>query len=358
MSVTPLLAEAPRIGQASSNEARNYPYDCWWVAAFASELGQNLIGRWLLDTPVLLYRTQSGEAVALRDRCPHRAAPLSAGQRLGDDVQCGYHGFTFAPDGRCVRIPSMDSVPRSVRVEAFPVIEQGPFVWVYLGDRERLDSVPPPPVLDWWGDPGFATVHGAMPIAGNYMLLKENVLDLTHFGYVHRSSFKITDWKDPPVFETTGDVTGYRQSFSRSPLPPIFAEPMGLPSGAPYDRENYGSFQSPALQIAAVDLIDPDTRTVTGRFRVVHATTPVDMNNMHYLWLLGRDFGIDPERMEALKAITEVGFAEDEAIIEAVQRVMTHDRRAGDMPEVSVKMDTAGVQARRIVQRWMDKETS
>ena len=32
-----------------------------------------------------------------------------------------------------------------------------------------------------------------MDIAANYMLLKENVLDLTHFGYVHRSTFKILD---------------------------------------------------------------------------------------------------------------------------------------------------------------------
>jgi len=26
----------------------------------------------------------------------------------------------------------------------------------------------------------------------------ENVLDLTHFGYVHASTFGITDWVDPP----------------------------------------------------------------------------------------------------------------------------------------------------------------
>ena len=42
-------------------------------------VGRALIGRWLLDTPVLLYRTSDGRAVALDNRCPHRGAPLSLG---------------------------------------------------------------------------------------------------------------------------------------------------------------------------------------------------------------------------------------------------------------------------------------
>ena len=76
-------------------EGRNYPYNCWWVAALSSEVGRDLLGRWLLDTPVLLYRTEDGRAVAVENRCPHRAAPLSLGCLKGDNVQCGYHGFTF-----------------------------------------------------------------------------------------------------------------------------------------------------------------------------------------------------------------------------------------------------------------------
>ena len=337
--------------------ARNYPHNCWWVAGLSSEIGEALTGRWLLDTPVLLYRTSGGEAVALRDRCPHRAAPLSLGTRIGDTVQCGYHGFTFEPDGRCVRVPSMSAPPAAVRVGAFPVIEQPPFVWVYLGHPDRIADVPPPAPLDWVDDPTFAAVEGNMTIAANYMLLKENVLDLTHFSYVHAASFKITDWNDPPAFSTKGETTSYRQNFTRSPLPPIFAHPLGLPPGTPFNRENYGSFASPALQLAAVDLIDPESGETRGRFRVTHATTPIDMMHMHYFWVVSRDYGTSREEMASLKAITEIGFAEDEAIIEAVQHVMTHDHTGNLLPEASVKMDTAGVQARRIVQRWMARET-
>lgn len=337
-------------------EQRNYPYNCWWVAGLSSQIGRELVGRWLLDTPVLLYRKEDGSPVAIEDRCPHRAAPLSLGTLRGDDVQCGYHGFTFSSDGRCLRVPSMISPPAAARVRSFPVIEQGPFIWIYLGDPDRIEEAPLPHVLEWADDPSFAKVEGIMELAANYMLLKENVLDLTHFGYVHASSFKITDWVDPPRFTTEGDIVSYHQSFSRSALPPVFAEPLGIAPGTPYDRENYGSFISPALQIAAVDLIDPENGTITGRFRVTHATTPIDATHMLYFWIVARDFGTGPEQMARIEAITKIGFAEDEAIIEAVQRVMTRDPRSNRTREISVKMDTAAVQARRIVQRWMERE--
>jgi phenylpropionate dioxygenase-like ring-hydroxylating dioxygenase large terminal subunit len=334
----------------------NYPRNCWWVAAFSEEVGRELLGRWLLDTPVLLYRREDGTIVAIENRCPHRGAPLSLGRLKGDAVQCGYHGFTFDGRGRCIDVPSMKAPLSAARVRSFRVIEQAPLVWVWLGDPERIDSIAPPHHPNWLGETGFAERHGRIDIAANYMLLKENVLDLTHFGYVHASTFKITDWVDPPRFWSEGEMTGYHQSFSSSPLPPVFAEHMGLAPGTPYDRENYGSFLTPALQIAAVDLIEPGSRKVTGRFRVMHATTPIDATHMHYFWVVGRDYGTNNAEMESLSAITKIGFAEDEAMIEAIQALQLRDLRGASAPECSVKMDSAGIQARRIVQKWMERD--
>jgi phenylpropionate dioxygenase-like ring-hydroxylating dioxygenase large terminal subunit len=342
---------------ATEPSSRNYPYNCWWVAAFSGEVSRDLLGRWLLETPVLLYRREDGTAVALENRCPHRGAPLVLGCLKGDDIQCGYHGFRFSADGICVSIPSMETAPASASVRSFPVIEQAPYIWIYLGDPAKLEEVPPPPLLEWTDDEDFALVSGRMDVAANYMLLKENVLDLTHFGYVHAKSFGITDWVDPPRFFSEGDTTGYRQTFKRSPLPPIFANPLGLPPGTPYDRNNYGSFESPALQRAAIDFCDPDSGALKGRFRIAHATTPIDNCSMHYFWLLGRDHGKSSEQLAQLKAVTVAGFAEDEEMIEAIQATASRDPRGRKAPEISVKMDTAGIQARRIVQRWMDKET-
>jgi phenylpropionate dioxygenase-like ring-hydroxylating dioxygenase large terminal subunit len=339
-------------------ENRNYPYNCWWVAGFSSEIGRELLARWLLDTPVLLYRTEDGRAVAIENRCSHRSAPLSLGCLNGDNVQCGYHGFTFAPDGACVRVPSTNAPLPAASIRSFPVIEQNPFVWVYLGDPERIDDVPPPHSLDWVGDDSFEFVTGRMDVAANYMLLKENVLDLTHFGYVHATSFGITDWVDPPKLVMDGDRPGYHQSFVRSPLPSIFAKPLGVPTGTPFNRNNYGSFVSPALQIAAVDFIGPENSEVIGRFRVGHATTPTDPGHMHYFYVIARDFGNSAEDMQELLSLTEIGFAEDEEMIEAVQTMIARDPRGTAHTEVSVKADAPGIQARRALQSWMERETA
>jgi phenylpropionate dioxygenase-like ring-hydroxylating dioxygenase large terminal subunit len=339
-------------------EGRNYPYNCWWVAGFSSEVGRDLLGRWLLDTPVLLYRTEDGRAVAIENRCPHRSAPLSLGCLKGDNVQCGYHGFTFAPDGACVDAPSMGGPLPAANIRTFPVIEQTPFVWVYLGDPAKIDKVPPPYDLEWAHDDSFAFVEGRMDVKANYMLLKENVLDLTHFGYVHATSFGISDWVDPPRSSTKGDITGYHKSFVRSPLPPIFADALGIPPSTPFNRENYGSFVSPALQIGAVDFVDPDSGAIKGKFRVSHATTPIDATSMFYFYVIGRDHGNSPEEMQGLLKGSQIGFAEDEEMIEAVQEMMSRDPRGASAPEVSVKSDAAGIQARRIVERWMARETS
>jgi vanillate O-demethylase monooxygenase subunit len=325
---------------------RNYPHNCWWVAALSEEVGQTPFDRWLLDMPVLLYRKEDGHAVALEGRCPHRGAPLAFGCRKGDAIQCGYHGFTFAPTGECVKVPSIKTAVPPIRM--------------YLGDPQVIDSVPPPLTLDWTVDPSFAVVSGRMDIKANYMLLKENVLDLTHFGFVHANTFKITDWIDPPQVDVTGDIVTYRQHFERSPLPPPFAEPLKLPAGTPFNRENYGSFISPALQIAAVDFIAPDREdpaAISGKFRIAHATTPIDATRMHYFYLLARDHGNTPEEMQTLAQLSRIGFAEDEKMIEGVQHVLSRDPRPQKSWEVSVKTDTAGVQARRAVDRWMQRET-
>lgn len=336
---------------------RNYPLNCWWVAAFADEVGRTPLARWLLDTPVLLYRTEAGEVAALEDRCPHRQAPLSSGKLRGDIVECGYHGFQFGRDGRCVRVPSMTSPP-PIRIEAYPVREIGPLVWIYLGDRDRIDDVPPPPAIDWMADPGFAIRKGLMPIAANYLLLKENVLDLTHLGYVHAASFQITDWVDPPKVAIEGDTVAYRQEFIRSPLPPGYAIPLGLEPGTPWNRLGIGKLLSPAAHESATIFCDPDRPDrPNGRTLFAHLTTPVDAENMHYFFVVGRDHGREDAAMDMLAEILVKGFKEDEEILEKVQAMISRRPRRGSAGERSVKADAAAVEARRIIDRWMARET-
>src|SRR5574338_468475 len=102
--------------------------NAWYVAAWDHELGRDLLRRVILGEPVVLYRRADGGPVALEDRCCHRQAPLSRGKLIGDIVQCPYHGLQFAPDGRCVKVPSQERVPPSARVRAYPVVEKNHWI--------------------------------------------------------------------------------------------------------------------------------------------------------------------------------------------------------------------------------------
>jgi phenylpropionate dioxygenase-like ring-hydroxylating dioxygenase large terminal subunit len=336
---------------------RNYPLNCWWVAAFADEVGREPLARWLLDTPVVLYRTEAGEVVALEDRCPHRQAPLSIGRLQGDLIECGYHGFQFGTDGRCVRVPTMSS-PAPIRVETYPVREIGPLVWIYLGDKERIDAVPLPPAMDWMIDPGFAIRKGSMQIAANYLLLKENVLDLTHLGYVHASSFQITDWVNPPSVTEEGDTVAYRQEFVRSPLPAGYALALGLEPGTPWNRVGFGASLSPAAHESGTIFYDPARpERPNGRNFFAHLTTPVSMDSMHYFFVIGRDHQREDDAMDFLADIIVKGFREDEFVLARIQELASRRPRRGSRGEKSVKADAAGIAVRRAVERWMERET-
>ena len=56
-----------------------FPIDYWYVAALSGAVGRALLARTIMSRPVLLYRTENGDAIALEDRCIHRRVSLSVG---------------------------------------------------------------------------------------------------------------------------------------------------------------------------------------------------------------------------------------------------------------------------------------
>ena len=80
------------------------------------------------------FQAWSREVAALTDRCPHRKAPLSSGEVVGNDIQCGYHGLRFAADGACTRVPGDAAIGRNFRARSFPVRELHGLIFVWLGE--------------------------------------------------------------------------------------------------------------------------------------------------------------------------------------------------------------------------------
>lgn len=136
--------------------------DLWYMAAHASSVKHGQMRRVLmLGEPVLIGRMKSGEAFALRDICPHRGVPLSAGKVLaGATVECPYHGWQFRGDGQCTLIPSLvggEAIKaESIRVRSYPAREQDGLIWIYMAAEGR-ESAPPR------GDPPKVGIANARP---------------------------------------------------------------------------------------------------------------------------------------------------------------------------------------------------
>ena len=82
-----------------------YLRDCWYPAAWPDEITGAPLRRTFLDEPVVVFRLENGEPVALLDRCPHRFVPLSRGVVIGSEIQCAYHGLRFDRHGNCTANP-------------------------------------------------------------------------------------------------------------------------------------------------------------------------------------------------------------------------------------------------------------
>lgn len=346
-----LSPEPVREGISTTGLERNWPLKSWWVAAHASEVTQHPILRWILEMPLVLYRTENGDPVALHNRCPHRWAPLHLGAVKGSAIVCPYHGMEFAPSGQCVNVPTQEKTPSAIRVRSFPVVERYGFIWLWTGDVDGADPALIPSSLAFLDDPAWHMAWGYKSANGNFMQLKENVLDLTHFAFLHKDSLAIAGWDRPPEFESTDDYVGYRQLFDMAPLAPVYAVPAGKAVGKLANRDNWGRMASPGVNMGGVDMHDPEPEpNGLERFslRIVHLTTPVSIGKTHYYWAMARDHG-EPFDVEQTRAMADVVFGEDLAIVEATQAMARCAIDQDGAAEFSVAADRPAIEGRRRV---------
>lgn len=345
----------------STSPRPHYQQRAWYVAALSTELeGEALLSRRLLGTSVLLYRDRAGAVVALRDRCPHRFAPLSMGTRQGDDVVCPYHGLRFDAGGHCVHNPhGRGQLPKGPVVRRFPLVERHGFAWIWMAEEPADESLLPDfaPLDD---GPATGVGHTYMKLPVDYRMILDNVMDLSHVDYVHGEIITTRGQLSPliPAVSEADGAVAASWEYSQTPPIGIFAPFLPRPEDAArhFIRVTWTAPANIQLWIAA-------TQEDGGAFEDgisqydLHSCTPGEPGETHYFFATRRNHAVEDAGYNAFKTAAMHAAFEDEdgPIIAAAEREMEGEDFFALKPML-LSNDLAAVKVRRRIQALVEAE--
>ncbi len=339
--------------------------NAWYVAAWPEEITSEPLARRICNEPLVLFRDSiTGNAVALADFCCHRGAPLSAGRCVPAGIECGYHGIVYSADGACVLIPGQVHVPAKVRIRSYPVVEKDGCVWIWMGDPAFADAST---IIDYpyhTDTEHWPNKHTMYPIAANSMLMVDNLMDLTHLPFTHRSTIGGNASSDhvSAKMDITPSESGlhYIRWLLNHEPPPTYRK--ACPTLADrVDRWQQFDFVAPSIVFqysgattAGAGAYEHGKRDGGVQLRVFHALTPETETSCMYFWAGAHGHSPDNREItETLFGELGIAFREDQHIVELQQRRLVEFGEAG---LINIVADGARVHMRRVVERLADKE--
>jgi phenylpropionate dioxygenase-like ring-hydroxylating dioxygenase large terminal subunit len=336
--------------------------NAWYVAAWPDEItADGLLGRTILNEPILMFRKRDGSIAAIGDRCPHRFAPLHLGRHMGDSVQCGYHGLEFGADGRCSRNPHGNGAkPARAAVPVYAVIERHGMLWIWMG-KKQADPTLIPSEFAFVADSSRAHVKGRLHVAANYLLLVDNLMDLSHGLYLHAGSLATQEMQQNfhPKTRVEGDVVICEREQPNIEPPPIWV-PSLPPDAKRVDFFSNVSWHAPSNVIHPVGcrrVGKPEGVDGGVSSRSAHMFTPETEFTSHYFYSNSRNYGVDsPETDARVRKILEKVFgSEDRPMIEAQQK-MIGAADLMDLGPILLPTDKASALVRRRIAELIARE--
>ncbi|WP_115558785.1 aromatic ring-hydroxylating dioxygenase subunit alpha [Xanthomonas dyei] len=339
-----------------------FPLNAWYAVAWDHEIKHALTPRKVCNLEVVVYRTTAGAVVALEDACWHRLVPLSMGKLRGDDVVCGYHGLVYNTQGRCVHMPSQETINPSACVRSFPVAEKHRYVWIWPGDPAKADTALIPD-LHWAHDPAWAGDGRTIYAKCDYRLVLDNLMDLTHETFVHGSSIGQDEIAEAPFDVVHGDRSVVVSRWMRNiDPPPFWASQIAkhLDYHGKVDRWQIIRFEAPGTIAIDVGVAITGTGAPEGdrsqgvNGYVLNTITPETDTPCHYFWAFMRNYALHDQSLTTLTRAGVTGvFGEDEAILEAQQRAIDAHP---DHTFYNLNVDSGGMWARRVIDRLIAQE--
>ena len=268
--------------------------------------------------PINLGRKQDGTIFAMRDICPHRAAPLSAGQIKDGTVECPYHGWRFGTDdGACREIPALctgqDMATEKIKVRTFPVQENGALIWVYIASDKRFDGKPDiaPPAFPFANRK--ATLDDDLVLNCHVDHAVIGLMDPAHGPFVHKQWW----WRsEHSIHEKAKAFEPRERGFAMARHAPSSNSRAYKILGG--DRSTEITFQLPGIRTEDIGVGDKTLLSFT-------AVTPVDESTTHIRQIFFTDM-ILPKVLSPLLGI-------------GARKFLRQDGRMVDLQQMGLKYD-------------------
>jgi vanillate O-demethylase monooxygenase subunit len=331
----------------------------WYVAAWSEEVtNRQPLARTVLGEALVLFRTKAGAVSVLEDRCAHRRMPLSLGKITEDDnLACPYHGLTFDKNGVCVLVPGQAST-QGICVKAFPVEERWGCVWVWMGEPSLAD---PSRIFDCshFERPNWHQTKLYRQIKGSYLLVSDNLSDLSHLAYLHAASGAGNEHMANAKTDLRVTDSGYHfvRETTDIPIPPGYVKLTNARGNV--DRWFLVDFVAPSfyrIQVGAAETGTggPKSKLPEGQgrwsFVAYHLLTPETEKTTHYFEVMTHQWPSSPEAAGLFNKVMD----EDKWAIEHQQRNIDLKPQA---PIRALPSDAPMFEMRKIVARLYQGES-
>jgi vanillate O-demethylase monooxygenase subunit len=240
-------------------------------------------------------------------------------------------------------------------VRRFPLHVVGSWVWVWMGDADKADiaAIPPTLALD---DPAYRLQAGQLDYDAHYLLIDDNLLDLSHLSFAHEKTLgmDMPQWADLRPRMSPIDRGLRFERWHTGHHPRGFMKRLG----ETVDVFTTYDFLFPGIFLQRTSFFPAGTAEGSGRrapereplFHRIdeQAVTPVSGRASRYFYAVGtRAQDIDPDKLERLYAVTTTAFHEDKRLIEAQQKMIDLEPGRAMLP---TSLDAGPTQFRKLVE--------
>ncbi len=330
--------------------------NCWYMGGWSHEVTETPLSRRLLGLGIMFFRKTDGLIVGLRDRCPHRFAPLSKGKVVDDKIQCPYHGLMFDSSGQCVSAPLEERAPRAITVQSFPVIERDNIVWFWPGDPEAVDQTSVPD-FSYLVNPAYKHVFGLTHVAAHYELETDNLMDLSHVEMLHPPFAGVLGTKSKFRATRTGNQVQSDWFSSNAPNPTSMEFGPFPTQGGRIDQWLEMRWDPPGSMYLEVAVTRAgESRQAGYTMPSVHILTPETEHSTLYFWA-GSLHAEDQVPLEPFRqSFVDTFEFQDKPMIEQVAMAMDGQTDLLAMKPLLLRSDAGSVLARRVIAELIEKE--